>query len=103
MSVGTNVTLADSPATCGWSVDRSGPRIWSMLTTLIPLPMACLTRLSRPVPKMGCTMMPSYWPELMTSCSWEYWVCGLLFASKTFRVAWLSLATACAAASIGAS
>ena len=52
---------------------------------------------------MGCTMMPLYWPEVMTSCSCEYWVCGLLFASNTFIVALLSLATAWAAASIGAS
>jgi hypothetical protein len=40
---------------------------------------------------------------LIASCSCEYWVCGLLFASNTLSVALLSAATACAAASIGAS
>ena len=48
-------------------------------------------------------MIPLYWPELMTSCSWENWVCGLLFASNTLSVAPSVAATACAAASIGAS
>ncbi len=48
-------------------------------------------------------MMPLYWPELMTVCSWLYCVCGLLFASNTFNVAPSVDATAWAAASIGAS
>src|SRR5215471_17966236 len=48
-----------------------------MFTTLMPLATACWTRGIRPVPKIGCRMMPSYWPEVMTSWSWEYWVCGL--------------------------
>ena len=74
-----------------------------MLTTLIPLAIAWETRVVRPVPKIGCTMMPLYWPELMTSCSWENCVCGLFCASNTFSVAFWSLATVWAAASIGAS
>ena len=74
-----------------------------MFTTLIPLAIACWTSEIRPVPKIGCRMMPLYWPEVMTSWSWVYCVCGLLFASNTFSVALSSLATACAAASIGAS
>jgi hypothetical protein len=52
---------------------------------------------------IGCVMMPLYWPELMTVCSWSYCVCGLLSASNTFSVAPSVEATACAAASIGAS
>jgi hypothetical protein len=52
---------------------------------------------------IGWVMIPLYWPELMAVCSWLNCVWGLLFASNTFSVAPSVLATACAAASIGAS
>src|SRR5437588_400512 len=74
------VCVADSPSV-GVKQD------WPMLTTLIPLLIACWTSVTRPVLTIGCVMMPLYWPELMTVCSWSYCVCGLLFASNTFSVA----------------
>jgi hypothetical protein len=74
-----------------------------MLTTLIPLAIASLTSETSPVLSIGWVMMPLYWPELMTVCSWSYCVCGLLLASNTLSVAPSADATAWAAASIGAS
>ena len=59
ISVGTKTTLPESPSTCGWSVDMSLPRIWSMLTTFLPAEMASWTPVMRPVPKIGWTMIAS--------------------------------------------
>ena len=60
MFVGTKTTLPERPGTWGFEVLRFGPSSWSMLTTLIPFEIACLTAGIRPVPKIGWTMIAWY-------------------------------------------
>ena len=79
------------------------PRIWSTLTTLIPLLIACLTSGISWGPKMGCTMIASYCFDDTSVWSCENCFLGSFAASKTVTVAPLFLATSFAALSIGAS
>ena len=58
-----------------------------MLTTFLPAEIASWTPVIRPVPKIGCTMIASYSPELVAVCSCANCFFGSLLASKTVTVA----------------
>ena len=79
------------------------PRIWSMLTTLSPDLIAVLIVGISCGPKIGCTMIPSYCFEVIAVWSCASCFFGSFAASKTVTEAPCALATALAAASIGAS
>ena len=100
---GTCTTFPDRSGTWFASVVRLGPRIWSRFTTLIPFLIAFSTSPIRLVPKIGCTMIASYCPELAAVWSWANCFFGSLFASKTVIFPPPVAAAAFAAASIGAS
>src|SRR6187551_1561163 len=58
--VWANTTFPDSPASGGRAVPGFVPRIWSILTTLMPAWNACLTVSRSCGPKMGCRMIALY-------------------------------------------
>src|SRR5262245_28017667 len=103
MSVWTNTTLPESPLIGGAAVLGFGPRIWSMLATLIFALIACRTVGISWGPKIGCRMIPLYCFDAITVCSCASCFFGSLAASKTVTDAFWALATFFAAASIGAS
>ena len=74
-----------------------------MLTTLIPLAIACLTVGISCGPKIGWRMIPSYWPEVIAVWSSASCFYGSFAASNTVTDAPCAFATFFAAASIGAS
>ena len=103
MSVWTKTALPERPATGGAAVLGLAPRIWSMFTTLRPCLIACLIVGMSCGPKIGWTMIPSYWPEVIAVWSCASCFFGSFAASKTVTDAPCALATDFAAASIGAS
>ena len=74
-----------------------------MFTTLIPDLIAALIAVVSCGPKIGCTMIAWYCFDEATVCSSESCFFGSFAASKTVTLPPCALATALAAASIGAS